>query len=180
MDRKLCSDRGNAVGNAGAVVAGILERSLGRLSPTVNDIRDPPGLEVDTATQFSLSTGEGHGKWLLLAGDGHTHAVGRAMHDLGHVLEGEQGSIVRQKEPMCGRDVLTHQLCSTVLSSWAMLNTSWYEKNAERWSLRRTCRRFFLCGHELGFGHAMTQLPFCPYKVAIETLVIVKANHHAQ
>jgi len=57
--------------------------------------RDAPSLEVGPAAEFSLRDGERDCERLAPAGDRHAYAIGCCVHQLGHVLESQQRSVVR-------------------------------------------------------------------------------------
>lgn len=104
----------------------------GRRAPAgrvlVDHGRHAPGLEVDPAAKPSLRASERGCERLAAADDSHAHAIGRGVHQLGHMLESQQRSVVRQKVPVCPRDHIAHRLCSAVLKQADMLNSGAGEK----------------------------------------------------
>lgn len=94
----------------------------------VNYRSHPPGLEVYPAAEPSLCTSERDCERLASTDDRHAHTIGCGVHQLGHVLESQQRSVVRQEIPVCPRDQIVHGLCSAVLIPADMLSIGSREK----------------------------------------------------
>jgi hypothetical protein len=109
-----------------------------------------PGLEVDSAAKPSLRASERGCERLAPTDDRHAHAIGCGVHELGHMLESQQRSVVRQEVPVCPRDQIVHRLCSAVLIPADMLSIGSREKMPKggrkepsfgRYSGRKICKR---------------------------------------
>lgn len=128
-------------------------RICGRCAPAghilVDHGRHAPGLEVDSAAKPSLCASERGSERLASTDHRHAHAIGCVVHQLGHVLESQQRSVVRQEVPVCSRDQVVHRLCSAVLILADMLSSGSSEKMPKggrkepsfgRYSGRKICK----------------------------------------